>query len=153
MSAASGLRRFGDPPDAGQRYLPRPGAYAVLMRGGRVLVTHQSDPMPEYQLPGGGIDPGESVIAALHREVMEETGWTIARACRLGSYRRFAYMPEYDRWAEKICHIHLARPVRRLAPPSEPGHRAEWLSPAAAVALLAGAGDRHFLLRALGRAL
>ena len=38
-----------------------------------LLLTHQNAPEPEFQLPGGGIDPDEHPIKALHREVMEET--------------------------------------------------------------------------------
>lgn len=143
------MRRFGESVVRGQKYRPRPGAYAVLWRAGRVLVTHQAEPRPEFQLPGGGIDPGEGQLAALHREVFEETGWHIGPPRRLGAYRRFTYMPEYDRWAEKICHIWLARPVQRLGAPSEPGHSALWMSPAEALGRLANSGDRFFLAQAL----
>jgi 8-oxo-dGTP diphosphatase len=127
----------------------RPGAYAVLIRDGAVLVTHQAEPRPEFQLPGGGIDPGESPQHALHREVFEETGWAIAGPRRIGTYRRFTYMPEYDRWAEKLCMIYIARPVLRRGPPREPGHRAIWMSPEAALDQLANTGDRFFLSRAI----
>ena len=81
------MRRYGEPVRADRRYLPRPGVYAILPREGCVLVTEQADPGPELQLPGGGIDPGESPHAALHREVYEETGWRIAAPRRLGAYR------------------------------------------------------------------
>lgn len=143
------MRRFGEAIVRGQAYRPRPGAYAVLMRAGRVLITHQSEPRPEFQLPGGGIDPGEGALQALHREVFEETGWSIGAARRLGAYRRFTYMPEYDRWAEKICTVFLARPVLRRGPPSEPGHSAVWMAPEAALDRLATEGDRHFLAQVL----
>ena len=139
------IPRFGEPPRADVRYRLRPGAYAILRRGGDLLLTHQAEPEPEYQLPGGGIDPGESPLAALHREVFEETGWSIAAPRRLGAFRRFAYMPEYDLWAEKLCIIYLARPVRRLGPPTEPGHSAVWMPSAAAARMLGNAGDRAFV--------
>ncbi|RMD88820.1 MAG: NUDIX domain-containing protein [Alphaproteobacteria bacterium] len=142
-------RRFGKPPSPTQRYRLRPGVYAVISDGRDVLMTWQETPEPEIQLPGGGIDPGESPFAALHREVLEETGWRIAEPRRLGTYRRFTYMPEYDLWAEKICTIFRARPVRRHGPPQEPGHSALWLAPALAAELLISEGDRHFLRRAL----
>lgn len=143
------MRRYGEAVVRGQIYRPRPGAYAVLMREGRILVTHQAEPRSEFQLPGGGIDPGEGPINALHREVFEETGWRIAAARRLGGYRRFTYMPEYDRWAEKICHIYLARPVLPLGPPSEAGHSAVWMAPGEALEWLANSGDRAFVAQAL----
>ncbi|MDG1129631.1 NUDIX hydrolase [Seohaeicola saemankumensis] len=139
------IRRFGETPRAGQSYRRRPGAYAILLRGADMLVTHQADPWPEFQLPGGGIDPGESPMAALHREVFEETGWSIAAPRRIGTFRRFTYMPEYDLWAEKLCMIYLARPVRRIGPPSEAGHTALWMPPAVAADKLGNAGDRHFV--------
>lgn len=145
------MRRFGEAVVRGQKYRLRPGAYAVLIRDGQVLVTHQSEPRPEYQLPGGGIDPGEGPINALHREVFEETGWHVAGLRRLGAYRRFTYMPEYDRWAEKVCHVYLARPVLQLGPPGEPGHRAIWMSPQAALDLLASTGDRNFLAQVVAK--
>lgn len=139
------IRRFGVPPQRDIRYRLRPGAYAILMRAGRILVTHQAAPVPEYQLPGGGIDPGETPLQALHREVREETGWRIAAPRRLGAFRRFVFMPEYDLWAEKLCTLYHAWPARRLGEPTEPGHRALWLSPRDAAALLGNAGDRHFV--------
>lgn len=142
--------RYGEPREGGRRYTRRPGAYAVLWREGRVLLTHQQDPWPEFQLPGGGIEPGESPLQALHREVFEETGWRIAAPRRLGAFRRFTFMPEYDLWAEKLCRIYLAFPVRALGAPSEPGHSAHWMTPERAAASVGNPGDAAFLRRALG---
>ncbi|WP_101066789.1 NUDIX hydrolase [Roseovarius salinarum] len=141
------IPRFGTPPAKGRDYRRRPGVYAILPRAGRLLLTRQSHPHPEVQLPGGGIDPGEAPVQALHREVLEETGWKIAAPRRLGSFRRFAYMPEYDLWAEKLCIVYLARPVRPLHAPTEPGHSALWMAPARAASSLGNAGDRHFAAR------
>ena len=139
------IRRYGEPAKAGQRYRRRPGVYAVLLRGDSILATFQQAPAPEFQLPGGGIDAGEQPVAALHREVIEETGWKIDVLRRIGAFRRFTYMPEYDLWAEKLCTVYLARPVLRLGPPSEAGHTAVWLPVAEAVARLGNPGDRAML--------
>ena len=139
------IRRYGEAVKAGQRYTRRPGVYAVLLQGNHILATHQAEPQSEFQLPGGGIDKGEQPIAALHREVFEETGWKIEVTRRLGAFRRFTYMPEYDLWAEKLCAVYLARPVRRLGPPSEPGHTAVWLPVVEALGLLGNPGDRGML--------
>jgi 8-oxo-dGTP diphosphatase len=141
------MRRYHEPFDSARRYRERPGAYAVIRDGADVLVTEQMRPRHEFQLPGGGIDPGEAPIRALHRECLEETGWRIAVIRRLGAWQRYTWMPEYEIWARKVCHIYLARPVLRRGPPSEPGHNAIWMPIPTALGLLAMAGDRAFLAR------
>lgn len=139
------IRRHGEARRNDTAYRLRAGVYAILPLGGEVLLTHQAKPIPEFQLPGGGIDPGESPLAALHREVLEETGWRIAAPHRLGAFRRFTYMPEYEIWAEKLCHVYLARPVRQVAAPSEPGHTALWARGSTAAEIVGNDGDRTFL--------
>ena len=143
------LIRIGNPPERGVTYRWRVGVYAILPRDGDLLVTFQDPPDNELQLPGGGVDPGEPLLRALHREVMEETGWKISSIRKCGFYRRFVYMPEYDLWAEKICHIYFARPVLQLGPPTEAGHTAVWTSPDIALDLVASDGDRLFLSKAV----
>jgi len=138
------IRRFGEPPQKGRHYHRRPGVYALLPRNGKLLLTCQFAPNPDLQLPGGGIDPGESPLPALHREVHEETGWTISTPKRFGVFRRFVYMPEYDLWAEKLCHIYAARPLQRIGPPKEIGHEAVWMDQDKAIDLLGNSGDRYF---------
>ena len=140
------LRRFGAPPEPGRRYTRRIGAYAVVTLGDGLLLTFQAEPHFEVQLPGGGVDPGESPTRALHREVMEETGWRIADPRRLGAFRRYAYMPDYDLWAEKICLIYAARAVTRHGAPTEQGHTAVTMGWDEAIESLAVEGDRHFAL-------
>lgn len=143
------IRRFGEAVRPGQRYRRRPGVYAVLLDGDAILLTHQAQPVPEVQLPGGGIDPGEHPLTALHREVFEETGWRIGAVRRFGAFRRFTFMPEYDLWAEKVCTIYVARPVRPHGPPTEPGHSAIWLDARDAVGVLGNPGDAAMLERIL----
>ena len=114
------IQRTGETPQPGQSYTPRPGVYAILPLQRRFLMTLEMAQDTEVQLPGGGIEAGESPLQALHREVLEETGWRIARPRRLGAFRRFTYMKDYDLWAQKICHIYVAHPVRQIAAPTRP---------------------------------
>jgi 8-oxo-dGTP pyrophosphatase MutT (NUDIX family) len=54
--------------------MQRPAAYAELRDGDRVLLTRLRDSGGMWTLPGGGIDHGEDPLAAVVREVWEETG-------------------------------------------------------------------------------
>ena len=139
------IPRVGEPIDRTQRHRLRPGAYVILPRGDEVLLTIQYAEEPDIQLPGGGVDPGESPIPALHREVFEETGWHISAPRRLGAFRRFVFMPEYDLWAEKLCTIFVARPVRRISEPADDEHIPVWASFSAGIQILGNDGDRAFL--------
>ena len=142
------IKRYGERVDPAMQYTPRPGAYVILQRGSDLLLTAQDGdrlPAPEIQLPGGGIDAGEHVIPALHREVMEETGWRMDRPVRLGAFRRFVFMPEYDMWAEKICTVYWSQPTLRLGEPLEELHTAVWVPMVEAPALLSNEGDAAFV--------
>ena len=143
------IPRIGEPVRPDIRYKLRPGAYAILVRNGQILLTHQAEPVPEFQLPGGGIDPGEPVVPALHREIIEETGWRVSGLRRLGAFRRFTHMVEYGLWAEKICQVYIGRPALRLGDPTEEGHTAIWTTPAQAAELVENDGDRMFIQRHL----
>jgi len=139
------IKRYGNTPKAGERYKMRAGVYAILPNMGQLLLTYQAAPHYEFQLPGGGIDAGESPIQALHREVFEETGWRIAKPRRLGAFRRFVWMPEYEIHAEKLCHVYTAIPVRKHGLPSEDGHEAVWMDVSDAIQELANDGDAAFV--------
>ena len=139
------MRRYGQPKDITQKYLDRPGSYGIIFLDGKILLTHQKNPKPEIQLPGGGIDLGESQTTALYREVLEETGWRISILRRLGAYQRYTYMPEYGFHARKICHIFSARAIHRVGEPTEPGHTAIWSNPSDVINKLASEGDAAFV--------
>lgn len=143
-------RRFGPPPRKDIFYPPRPGAYVIVDAGDCLLASFQEAPYPELQLPGGGVDPGEGTLAALHREVLEETGYRIHSTRRLGMFHRYTFMPDYDRYAQKLCSIYTARLGPRVSDPTEPGHSAVFLPWDTALERLAVSGDRNYVARYLG---
>jgi len=144
------IRRIGQSPLSNQRYILRAGAYAILPLQKRLLLTTQVSDLVDIQLPGGGIDLGESPIQALHREVMEETGWRIAAPKRLGAFRRFIFMPDHHQWAEKICHIYVARPTRQICEPLESSHFTTVMDSTEAAIALGNDGDRMFVEQFFG---
>lgn len=143
------MRRFGKPQLLNQRYENRPGAYGIILAPGGLLVTRENLEEPEWQLPGGGIDPGETPLQALHREVMEEAGTRIQPLCRLGAYQRYTFMPEYDMWARKVCHIYLCKAGRTVSPPLEAHHEIAIMDVETAIQELTNDGDRHFVINHL----
>lgn len=75
-----GLRDATDGPITFERRAAR----GVLFNdAGKVAVMHFTA-TGSYKLPGGGIDEGEEIIAALHREIREETGYEISAISELG---------------------------------------------------------------------
>ena len=60
--------------------LRRPAARVVLLdRQGRIFLMHAEDPLdphkaPWWEIPGGGMSPGESSEDAARRELIEEAG-------------------------------------------------------------------------------
>jgi 8-oxo-dGTP diphosphatase len=65
--------------DGGPPKVQRVGAYALVPDAGRLLLTRYAG-SGRWSLPGGGIDHGEQPIDAVHREVREETGLSLADA-------------------------------------------------------------------------
>src|SRR5262245_22087495 len=63
----------------------RPGVAAVIFEDGRVLLQRRDD-NGRWGLPGGGVEPGESVRVAIVREVREETGLDVEPLRLIGVY-------------------------------------------------------------------
>ena len=67
---------------------------AVIERGGRFLfVEERSDGRLVLNQPAGHLDPGESLVAACAREVMEETAHRFEPTALVGIYR-WHYAPQ-----------------------------------------------------------
>ncbi|MBM6402805.1 NUDIX domain-containing protein [Phycicoccus sp. CSK15P-2] len=68
------------PVEGGTARRRRVAAYAVVVADGSLLLTQLSDrtgASGRWNLPGGGLDPGEAPADAVVREVMEETGQVV----------------------------------------------------------------------------
>jgi 8-oxo-dGTP pyrophosphatase MutT (NUDIX family) len=75
-----------------QRISERVGAFIMRQRQGGhelLLFRHPHSQDAPIQIPGGGVEPGEAIEAALFREIHEESGLTnVAIVRKLGESRR-----------------------------------------------------------------
>jgi len=91
-----------------------------------------------YKLPGGGIEPGESIENALHRECIEEIGTKIEVTGEVGSV--IEYRKRYNLVQESFCY--LARIVGEKGEPHfeedeiADGFQIKWMPLAEAIRLV-----------------
>ncbi len=75
----------------------------AVERDGKVLVVRRApnDTRPgAYELPGGGVDLGETITHGAVRELQEETGLTVTKV--LGTFPGFDYMKSTSESARQI---------------------------------------------------
>lgn len=125
------LKSFGRPL-VGQTHYPRAGGYGILARDGRIAMTkigRLSVSYIEYEVPGGGIDEGESAEQACVREFLEETGLLVKVGRKICEFNQF-----YGRRGEQayLNHSHVFevewvadRPSAKI----EADHELVWMSP------------------------
>ena len=90
----------------------RVGAYGVIVRGDRILLTHFCGPgVSSWTLPGGGLELGEDAETAAVREILEETGYRVALDGLLGVDS--VQIPARDRLDGRDRHLHSFRVIYR----------------------------------------
>jgi 8-oxo-dGTP pyrophosphatase MutT (NUDIX family) len=114
---------FRDPEAPAPNVPRRIGVVALIERGGAILVQRRADD-GGWDFLGGALDEDESVLAALHREVHEETGLRLAEATLFGVFSDPTRIIEYP--DGNTCR--LLSVVFRVEPePGEPVPSAESL--------------------------
>lgn len=115
--------------------MPRPAAGTIIVRDDRVLMLWRHRFITDtwgWEIPAGGIDPGESPEQAAIREAAEESGWRPRQVEHLCSYH------PANGLLDQTFHIFVARDAEHLGEPSDVNEaaRVEWV----------GVGELHELL-------
>lgn len=129
--------RFGEP-EPGVAYRERPAAYGLLEQGGWLGLVHVTleDRPPFYDLPGGGIDPGEDAIAALVREFGEETGLIVRAGGEVARAEQYMLSAHREYFLSQGTFFEAIQTGADAALKIEHDHELEWLAPGEALVKL-----------------
>jgi 8-oxo-dGTP diphosphatase len=120
----------------GVAYPPRPGAHGIAADAqGRIAIVEigaHKGPV-QYDLPGGGIDAGESEAAAMAREFLEETGLIVEAGAPVYRAAQF-WLKDGVEPRNSIFSILKARVTGAAGTIVEPDHTLVWLDPLEAIA-------------------
>ena len=117
----------------------------IIDGGDHVLLTRRCiEPFcGQWVMPGGKIDHGEPLLAALHREVREEVGLEVHVEGLVDVYEHVAIGP---RNAHYVILYYRARPVgRELCPNGAEVTEARWVPTAELCRYYMTPGTRHVL--------
>lgn len=132
-----GTPQFGQP-QPGKFYPDRPAAFTVVERDGQIATVRVDFPGGgcRWDLPGGGIDPGEDAAQAAVRECGEEAGLRIVLEAEV--VRADHYFVNEDGHAVNTRGVFFAARYQADAPALkiEDDHTLVWLSPAEALVRL-----------------
>lgn len=107
----------------------RRAAYVVILNGEGLVAAVRADVRgrPEYWLPGGGTQGGETPEQTVAREVSEELGRTVRLIRRIGRATQFFYAGDEQRWYEMTATFFLAEFGPESIGAGE--HELHWLNP------------------------
>ncbi len=107
--------------------MDRPAAGTIVVRDDEVLLMWRHRFITDswgWEIPAGGVDPGEDLAAAARREALEETGWEPTSVTSLCSFH------PANGLVDQSFHIFVAHDATHRGDPSDPNEaaRIEWVA-------------------------
>ena len=135
-----------------RRYPDRPilGVGALIFRGDHILLVERGkEPLKGYwSLPGGAVETGERLEAAMRREIREETGLEVEVLCLLEIFERImldeAGQPEYH----YVLMDYLCRPAGGTLCAADDANKVAWFAPGEVEGLLITEGTPAVIAKA-----
>jgi 8-oxo-dGTP diphosphatase len=111
----------------GPTYKERPSVYGICTRNDdKIAIVRIGSAFPYiYDLPGGGVESGESDAEAVIREFDEETGltvWPVRQLCRAGQF-----WINQGTHTNSLCAFFEVELTSTDGEPSEPDHKLVWV--------------------------
>lgn len=105
-----------------------PSVHGVVLNDAKAMLVHRREDHPFWALPGGKLDPGESLVDCLKREMKEETGLEVVPEKLLGVFSS----PEYllsagEKVFQPLLIVFLCKTMGGSLTPNSESLSFEWL--------------------------
>lgn len=108
--------------EEGGVYKTREGVYALIQGANNTIVLVGRVDSDLHELPGGGIEEGESHEAGLARELREELGWSIKIGEYLGKGIQYTMLSPRGRHYKLEGHFYAAEKLKEIGGKVELDH-------------------------------
>ena len=105
-------------------YLDREGAYLIPCRDGLVGVVRTPK---GYFFLGGGLEAGDTHVACIRRECVEEAGYSASVQCRVCSAESYLWHPEIG-YFHPVQTYYRGELLEQISLPAEEDHILCWIS-------------------------
>jgi len=129
---------LGEPEQLGADYRLRKSARAILLNEQGEMATQYLEKYTFHKLPGGGVDPGETIELACKREILEEVGCDCEVLDPIGVV--IEYRNKYNML--HISYAFVAKVAGEIGEPEleageiEEGQVTKWIKPAEVLRLM-----------------